>query len=79
MDNSKILKELLVLRNYHKAGLEATDRLIEELEKNQEPQNPRKRRNLKNDRIAKYENYFMSGKFKSSKNMLKQALERHDI
>lgn len=63
MDTSKILKELLVLRNYHKAGLEATDMLISELEK-ESPRNPRKRRTHKDDLTAKYENYFITGKIK---------------
>jgi len=63
MDNAKILKELLVLRNYHKAGLEATDMLINELEK-ESPRNPRKRQCRKDDLTAKYENYFITGKIR---------------
>jgi hypothetical protein len=64
MDNSKLLKKLLALRNATKASLEAYDDLIEELNKQSEPPKPRQRRNLKEDRIAKYEKYAVTGKLK---------------
>ena len=79
MDNTMTYNELLELRNYQLKGLEATERLIKKYEESQTPRNPRKRRNLKDKRIEKFDQHFMSGKFKSGKNMLDQALKRHGI
>lgn len=62
MNNDKILKKLLVLRNTTKASLEAYDDLIEELQKLSEPPKPRERKNLKDDRKAKYAKYALTGK-----------------
>lgn len=63
MTLAEIKKELLVLRNYHLASLEKADKLIENID-SLSPSNPRKRQNLKEKRVQKYDNYITSGRWK---------------
>lgn len=58
-----IKKDIMVLRNYHQAGVEMADKLLENIE-SLSPSNPRKRQNLKEKRVQKYDNYITSGKWK---------------
>lgn len=52
----KIKNEIMVLRNYHKSGLEMADKLLSELEV-LSPSNPSPRTNKKQARIAYWQDY----------------------
>lgn len=71
MNADKLKKDLVVLRNYHQAGVEMAEKILAELEI-VSPKNPTKRKQKqKENRITFYQNYLASGKWKKSKKQTK--------
>jgi hypothetical protein len=63
MNIEQIKSKILVLRSYHKNGLELADELLKSIE-SMSASNPPKRRNLKKDRVQDAKNYLASGKWR---------------
>lgn len=60
MDTKKILKELARVRSAYEAMGRDLEQIERELEKDQVPDPPRKRKNLKEARIEKFERFYAS-------------------
>lgn len=81
MDTSKIYEKALKLRNFHKAAYEASQELLDELEKEREPRKPRRNQGKKQQLLAEANNYIIAStkNTRPKKNHLKQALQRHNL